>query len=124
MRKIAGAGEAGGDGADGLVGGLDAGAVSEDDDAGGHGYGLNLLYVGGVSSVWREKPRSEAERVEVALDCLVWRGLPRSAVSPGRSHWLPVGIELARAGRAGRGERGGASGSPEAPVNPISGPQP
>jgi len=36
MREIAGAGEVGGNGADGLVGWLDTGAVGEDDDAGGH----------------------------------------------------------------------------------------
>jgi hypothetical protein len=34
MREVAGAGEVGSDGADGLVGRLDAGAVGEDDDAG------------------------------------------------------------------------------------------
>jgi hypothetical protein len=37
VRKIAGVGKVGGYGAHGLVGGLDAGTVGEDDDAGDHG---------------------------------------------------------------------------------------
>jgi len=37
--EIAGAGEVGGNSAHGLIGGLNAGTVGEDDDAGGHGAG-------------------------------------------------------------------------------------
>jgi len=43
--KIAGAGKVGSHGAHGLVGGLDAGTVGEDDDAGDHGCGGPVIIV-------------------------------------------------------------------------------